>query len=254
MQQDDGASHRKTVSVIIPALNEERFLRRSVGVVADAAPRHFRDYEIIIVDDGSTDGTGRIADELAAADGRISVIHHDRPHNLGGAFKSGLTRAGMDFVTLYHGKGGNTAEEMSRIWERAGSADIIVPYTLNSHERPVLRRLISHGLTSAIGLVAGLKLKYYMHLPLYRREDLNGIEIRTCSYAFQAEALCKLIRGGCSYCEVGVTDAFEDGGRTRSYRWRNSVAVIACLFRLLWDLRVRGRKAVRDRSDPNLLP
>jgi len=243
MQQDDGSSRRGRVSVIVPALNEERFLRRSVGIVTDAAQRHFRDYEIIIVDDGSTDGTGRIADELAAADGRMSVIHHDRPHNLGGAFKSGLTRAGMDFVTLYHGKGGNTAGEMGKIWERAGSADIIVPYPANSHERPAWRRFISRCLTRAIGIVAGLKLQYYTHLVLYRREDLEGLEIRTSSYAFQAEILCKLIRAGRSYREVGVNDAFEDGGRTRSYRLYNIVAVIACLFQLLWEFRLRGRKA-----------
>ena len=102
--------------------------------------------------------------------------------------------------------------------------------------------------------MAGLKLKYYMHLPLYRREDLTRIEIRTNSYAFQAEALCKLIRAGHSYREVGVNDAFEDGGRTRSYRLRNSITVIACLFRLLWELRVRGGKGVRQLPNPNVSP
>jgi len=238
MHQDDSTLQRGTASVIVPALNEEPFLRRSVGIVTEAAQRHFRDYEIIIVDDGSTDGTGRIADELAAGDRRIAVIHHDRPHNLGGAFKSGLTRAGMDFVALYQGRGGNTAEEMGKIWELAGNADIIVPYPANMHERHAGRRFISRCLTLAIGLVTGIKLKYYTHLPLYRRQDLNAIEIRTSSYAFQAEALCKLIRAGRSYREVGVNDAFEDGGRTRSYRLRNITAVMACVCRLLWELRM----------------
>ena len=101
MQDDDNTSKRGTVSVIIPALNEAPFLSRATAIATDAAQRRFRDYEIIIVNDGSTDGTGDIADGLAEGNQHISVVHHDQPHNLGGAFKSGLARAKMDFVAIY---------------------------------------------------------------------------------------------------------------------------------------------------------
>ena len=72
-----------SVSIIIAALNDAPFLDGTVREVTAAARRHFSDYEIIIVNDGSTDDTGEVAERICRTDTRITVVHHDRPRCLG---------------------------------------------------------------------------------------------------------------------------------------------------------------------------
>src|SRR5262245_63450474 len=82
--------YRPSVSVVVPALNEQDTLKHVVEWTASLLGGVADDFEIIIVDDGSTDETGRIADALAALSSNIKVIHNPRPSGYGGALESGF--------------------------------------------------------------------------------------------------------------------------------------------------------------------
>jgi glycosyltransferase involved in cell wall biosynthesis len=82
------------ISIVVPALNEASSLASAVGRCRWAARQCFPDYEIVVIDDGSTDATAQVAESLAAADPRVRVVHHDRPRNLGFAYKEGVGLAG----------------------------------------------------------------------------------------------------------------------------------------------------------------
>ena len=82
-----------SVSIVVPALNEEKNLEATIESVRQIVPRFFPDWEILIFDDGSTDTTGKIADRLAVGDTRIRVTHHASPRNLGGCYREGVRQS-----------------------------------------------------------------------------------------------------------------------------------------------------------------
>ena len=97
------AAHSSTLTVFFPMWNEEEYIDRAVGAAREAcesliAAGEIEDYEILIIDDASTDATGRIADEMAAADPRVRVVHHPKNRKLGGALKTGFAEATGDLV------------------------------------------------------------------------------------------------------------------------------------------------------------
>ncbi len=89
------AKRGSSVSVIVAALNEEPHLEATVMTGLRAAKRHFARHEVLVFDDGSTDRTGAIADELAAAHPTVRAFHHVRPVGLGGVFWRGVDEARM---------------------------------------------------------------------------------------------------------------------------------------------------------------
>ncbi len=225
-----------TISVIVAALDEERDLEATVCAVREAVAKRFAGWEVLIVNDGSRDRTGSIADDLAARYPDVRAVHHRVTRGLGACFKTGLAAARMDHVMLVNGKNDTPAESLDAILARVGEADLVVPYTLNLGERPFVRRLLSRAFTRLLNALFRLDLRYYNHSVVYPRDLVRSVRIRTDSHAFQAEVLVKLLKRGCSFVEVGVRDRFDSNRRTRAFRPANLLGVGAFLPRVLWDV------------------
>ena len=88
------SSAKASISFIVLALNEEAHIEGTVQIVLQAvAASRLSDYQIVLVDDGSTDNTGEIMERLARGNNKFTVVHNEHNLGLGGAYKSGLTRA-----------------------------------------------------------------------------------------------------------------------------------------------------------------
>ncbi len=225
-----------SISVIVAALDEERDLEDAVLTVREAVARRFPAWEVLIVNDGSRDRTGPIADDLAARHPGVRAIHHPETRGLGACFKTGLAAARMDHVMLVNGKNDTPAEALDDLFARIGEADLVVPYTLNFGERALARRLLSRAFTGLINALFRLHLRYYNHSVLYPRDLVRSVRIRTDSHAYQAEILVKLLKRGCSFVEVGVRDRFDPARRTRAFRPRNLLGVATFLLVTLWEV------------------
>src|SRR3990172_5197590 len=186
-----------SLSIIIPALNEEGNLEATVRAVTAALGERFSPWEILIFDDGSRDGTGQIADALADRDSRVRAIHN------------GTTR-GLGWV---------------------GTAEIVVTHTANFRSRPWSRRLVSWGFTATLNLLFGLRLRYYNGTVVHRRENLLGLPPPAHGFAYQAEALVRLVKAGHSYIEVGTPIQKREHGSSKLFAWRNLLSVARALFR-----------------------
>src|SRR3954466_13594570 len=92
----------RTISVVVPAYNEMGNLEAAVRDVVHAL-RSFDDYEVIIVNDGSKDGTGEVADRLAASLDGVSVIHHPVNRGFSASYQTGLAHARMPYFTFVPG-------------------------------------------------------------------------------------------------------------------------------------------------------
>jgi glycosyltransferase involved in cell wall biosynthesis len=232
--------HPNSVSIIVPALNEEEKLDWSVRTTLDVAKRWFDEIEILIFDDGSTDHTPVIADALAAELPEVRVIHRTHPSGLGGVLKSGLEMACMTYFFWVDGKGATTAEALEQVFAAREQADLVILYAVNQHERPFDRRLISAGFRGLLNLMFGLHLRQHTHPTLCRTAMARRFEVRTTSHAFQAELLIKMIKGGCTYAEVGAHDDFmRQRHHSKAYRLSNIAGVGVFFVQLLYDVHVR---------------
>lgn len=225
--------NKDSISVIISALNEEDNLRDTIRIVTQAVRNNFDSYEILIFNDGSSDQTGDIAESLVVKDKHLKVFHNKRPKCLGGVYKQGRILARMDYLIFVNGKCDITRKNLEKILQFRGKADLIIPYTTNVDDRSIFRRMISGLFIWVLNRTFRLNLKYYNHYVLHKREIINSIDITTDSYAFQAEALIKLLKKGYSYLEVGVESVYQKGVKTKAFQLKNIKGVILFFLRMV---------------------
>ena len=229
-----------SISFVVLALNEEDNIQMTVETIVDAvAKSRPADYQIVLVDDGSTDRTGAIMEKLAAANHKITVVRNEQNLGLGGAYKRGIKFARCDYVMIVAGDNVMPSSDMSEILDRLGEADIVLPYLTNPKLRPLGRRIGSWGFTTMVNLLFGLRVRYYQGM-LPRREMLGKIRIATDSYAFPAEAVVKLVKAGCSYVEVGIANTPSYKGRSRALQPQRLFGVLKGVLSLMREIRRPG--------------
>jgi glycosyltransferase involved in cell wall biosynthesis len=222
----------KAVSFVVPCLNEEKNIAATIAEIRGAAAK-LQDYEIVVVDDGSTDRTGAIADEMSRADAHVRAVHNPRNLGFGGAYKVGVANARMPFAIMVPGDNNHPADGITPILDRLGEADIVIPYVSNPEVRGPARRLISGAFTGLLNVLFGLRVPYYNGLVLHRTDLLRLITIETDGFAYQSEALIKLLRRGATSTSVPVPVAQRGDHSTRAFRLKNVLRVLETILRLL---------------------
>ncbi len=226
------AANDRSVTFIMPALNEERNLAAAVAEVRKVTTTLALPYEIVIIDDGSRDRTGAIADEFAAADPRVRVVHHETNKGLGAAYRRGVKEARCEYIMMVPGDNAHPAPGLESILAVAGTADIVVAYPLNPEVRPLARRLLSRLYTFGLNLLFFQKVPYYNGLNIYRTRLARSIEIETSSFAYSSEILIKLIKRGSSYVCAGTLIEERAEGRSKALKLGNVIGVIGAVIRL----------------------
>lgn len=222
----------------MPGLDEAGTLEPSADVVFAVASRLCSDFELIIVNDGSSDGMGDVADRIAAGHGNVRVLHNPVSAGFGAAVEQGVGVAQYGYVTYVDSKGATTEETLERMVRHIGQADLVIPFPVNQSERPVSRRIISGGFQCAVNLLFDLGIRYYNHLVVYPTEMARSVRVRTRSYAFQAERVVKLLKSGATYVEVPVVDRFDvpPERKSRAFTLRNALGVLAFFVRTCYDI------------------
>ena len=148
-----------TISFIVPALNEERVVGSVIEQILEKTSGQFEDYELILIDDGSSDATGRIMDQIAMTNDKARVIHNPKNLGFGNSYQIGLSESRFDYVMLLCGDGGLPAASLPLIFEKIGSADIVIPWMINLREIKTRGRyLLSRAYTAIVNLLFGLKI------------------------------------------------------------------------------------------------
>lgn len=240
---------KPTLSVIVPALNEEEALERTVSMLLRVAGGLFDEYELIVIDDGSTDGTAAIADRLAATRPHIRTIHHAENKGLGFSYREGIGLATMEYVCWIPGDcGGLMEQDLVKIWQAVGSADLIVVHLL-SENRPWLRQVVSRSYTTILNLLFGLRMKYYNGANVYRRNLLSRVPMNSKGYGLFAEILIRLVKSGHDYSEVGMHNRERPGAHANSkaFKLRNWIRVGRFALTLFWQIQI-ARPFPRSRA------
>jgi dolichol-phosphate mannosyltransferase len=244
---------QRSISVFIPALNEEHNLEPTVARLIEALTVTVEDYEIIIVDDGSSDGTGAVADALAAENSVIRVLHNSRNMGLGYCFAQGYREARKNFFVYIPGDNTWPYRSFIELLGNLGRADVITSYAINPDVRPFGRRIVSRLYTEVLNLLFGRRLHYFNGLTIYPVEFLRRDPVTTFGFGFQAEVLLKALNSGLSYIEVGLPIDARTAGGSKAVTLANIHSVLATLVRLFFELRVIRRWQPADWS-PSVAP
>jgi len=231
---------RLRVSVVLPTFDEEPNLRQAVEEVTAAAERLFLDHEVLIVDDGSTDGTRAVAQALAEHDPRVRVLVHPRNLGYGEAVRTGFLASRLDHVFMTDSDLQFDAREVELLLPFAGRVDVVAGYRLNRCDPPTRR---------ALGYAWNILIRALFYVPvrdidcafkLFDRRVLETIDLQSVGAMINTELMVKLARRGASVVEVGVHHRPRRAGEARGA----SPRVIATAFREL--LHIRRRLAALD--------
>jgi dolichol-phosphate mannosyltransferase len=221
------------ITIIIPAYNEKELVGSSVESAATAARQAGIPFEIIVVDDCSSDGTAEIADALAREHDFVRVIHNTTNLGLGGAYRAGLAAAEGEYVTWIAADDSQPAHSLTALYGEAGSSDMVIPYVTNPEVRPMSRRIISRLFTLSINLLFRLRVPYYNAPAIHRTKFVRAVGVETDSFGFQAEIVVKLIRAGMTMRFVGIEIVNRPKGRTKAFRLKNIFGVGLSIMGLL---------------------
>ena len=195
------------LSFFFPALNEEDNVAPIVEEALTVLPRLADDLEITVVDDGSSDRTGAIADELARKDPRVRVIHHGTRRGYGGAVRSGLSSATKPWIFYTDGDRQFALEDLERLIAASDGADAVVGFRLKRAD-PTRRLVVAWVYNRLISLLFGGGWRDVdCAFKLFRREVFERVpleRVRSNGAFFSPEMLIGLGRAGIRINQVGV--------------------------------------------------
>ena len=191
-----GRHPRESITVFFPLYNEEDNLHAAVGSAAEILETLTDDYEILLIDDASTDRTPAMADALAEADPRIRVIHHPRNLRLGGALKTGFRSASKDLVLYSDADYPFDMIELVKAVRIIRQSDVVAAYRLDRTGEGPLRTVYSFGWNLLIKILFGLRVKdVNFSFKLVRRKVFEKVHLKGDSSFIDAELLIR-----CQYC------------------------------------------------------
>lgn len=232
----------KSLSVVIPAYNEEQNLVPTVEAVVRAAEPLGLDYEIIIVNDCSRDRTGVIAEALAAKNHRVRVMHNETNSGLGFNFRKGIAAATKEHVAMVPGDNAFYAETLTALFGGIGKANIVNGWTMNQEVRPMGRRIVSWLFTNGMNLLFGQHLRYFNGPCVFRTADAKLVPMTTSGFSYMSEMLLRLLTSGRSITEVGLVLHERKSGASNAFHTKNIISVFETVFRLFWEVRVLRRQ------------
>lgn len=236
----------RSISVVVPAYNEMGNLEGAVRDVVHAL-RSFDEYEVIIVNDGSKDGTAEVADNLAATLPGVRVIHHEVNRGFSESYLTGMRSARMAYFTFVPGDHEVAPESIEEIFGAVGTADIVVPYHGTPWNRAWHRRVLTWICTTQLNIAFGRRLKYYQGPAVYPTELARALPNNTTGFFFATEMLVNALVMGYSIVEVPLIHRERTYGHSKAVAGSNIINAQLTILRLWWNLRVRGAAAPRPR-------
>jgi glycosyltransferase involved in cell wall biosynthesis len=236
------------VTIFMPCRNEQGNVARSLNEVMEAFRRYDYTYEIIVVDDASTDGSVAEITQFMKGNPNVRIVLKKNPRPLGVSYN--LSDAAVlgngRYFQFISSAFQNRRETIRQTLDQLGNADIIVTY-LHPDYRPILRRRLSHLYTWLVNHVSGYNISHYHGTPLFRRVDV----VRWHSYrtvGFYSDMITRMLDEGVSYTEVPTAVHDREIGKSTALRTRNVISLLIGFSDMLL------RRFSKDRIPPRQVP
>ncbi len=235
-----------SLTVFFPCYNEEANVERVTLAALKMCRRVAADFEVIIVNDGSRDRTGEIADRLAAEHAEVRAVHNNPNLGYGGALQRGFREARKNWVFYTDGDGQFDFEEIDALLPLLRDHDIASAYRLNRQEGFV-RRMNGKVWTTLVNVLFGLWLRDIdCAFKMYPRKLFDRIEMKSMGALIDTEILARARYLGCTIGQVGVHHYPRTAGNSTGANLR----VILRAFKELFILRGQIRRTSRRDETP----
>jgi glycosyltransferase involved in cell wall biosynthesis len=238
---DTGTPRFPLLTVFFPMWNEEEYLERALDAAREACRTlievgEIGDYELLVIDDASTDGTGVLADQIAAEDPHVRVVHHPRNRKLGGSLKTGFAESRGDLVLYTDADLPFDMDELQKACRllRHYEADIVSAYRFDRTGEGYVRVVYSTIYNVLVRILFGVRIRdINFAFKLCRRRVLDRIELVSEGSFIDAELVVRTVRTGGKVVQFGV-DYFP---RTRGVSTLSSPSVIVKILREMRAIR-----------------
>ncbi|MGH3435366.1 MAG: polyprenol monophosphomannose synthase [Sciscionella sp.] len=239
----EGRTPVQSVLVVIPTYNE----RANLGTILTRLHAALPSAHALVVDDGSPDGTGELADELAEGNDHLHVLHRTEKSGLGTAYIAGFgwgLRRGHDVLVEMDADGSHAPEDLPRLLDRLESADLVIGSRYVPGGRvvnwPKRREVLSRGANLYAKLALGVRVNdITAGFRAYRRPILEKLDLATVAshgYCFQVDLAWRTVCAGFQVAEVPITFTEREFGESKM---DGSVVGEAFLRVLRWGARHR---------------
>jgi glycosyltransferase involved in cell wall biosynthesis len=229
----------QSLSVVLPAYNEEQIIADTIFAVLEALQTWQMDFEILVINDGSSDRTGEIVAELADMHPQIRLIRHSTNQGYGAALVSGFMAAQKDLTFFMDSDGQFNIRSLQEFFLYMDASDAVIGYRIDRQDT-WMRKCNAWGWNALIRVVLGVQVHDIdCAFKLFQTDFLHDTPLETRGAMINAELLYKLKRGGYTYREIGVPHLPRQGGRATGAHLR----VIARAFR---DLFIYTRRWKRE--------
>jgi dolichol-phosphate mannosyltransferase len=243
-----GATPERVI-MVVPTYNESMNLPDVVARLRAAQPT----VDVLVVDDGSPDGTGDVADELAAADPQVTVLHRVAKEGLGAAYLNGFRVAldrGYDVIGEMDADGSHQPEQLHLLLDALDGADLVIGSRWvpggSIVNWPLHRELLSRGGNFYTRTLLGIRIRdATAGYRLFRRKTLETIDlgsIQSLGYVFQADTAFRTLRAGLRVTEVPIEFVERERGDSKMSRY---VATESLKRITRWGLGERRRQLGR---------
>jgi hypothetical protein len=236
---------RRRVSVFLPAFNEVDNLEAAVADIVWAASQVLDEYEILIIDDGSTDGTGALADRLASANPCIRAIHQRRNMGIAAAYERALAEARLDHFSFLAADGEIAQESVRDILGSVGHADIVAPYHQNPRARQLHRRFLTWASTALVNVLFGQRMRYYQGPCIYPLALARALPKNAGGFYFLTQMLIHALQAGYTCVEVGLTHVDRTHGRSKAVSAKNILKALRTIAQAWWAIHLGGGSVAR---------
>lgn len=238
----------KSISIVVPCLNEEKNLKDTINAIFESNNKFNFEIEILIVNDGSKDITGEIAEEISRNHPNIRVLHNKYPRGLGTAFSVGMILAKGEYFGYIPGDHQITMEYITCLFDHIGEADLILSYPENSSVRLKHRQYFSSLFIKIYNMLFGLDITYYNGPAFFRLSHLKEIDLPTRFFSYHAETVIRFIKYGHSFIEVPCKLRERLHGKSTALKWYNFIGTLIGTLLVFIDIyllrRDRYKKSV----------
>jgi glycosyltransferase involved in cell wall biosynthesis len=237
MKTEEGT---RGLSIFFPAYNDSGTIASLVITALRTARRLTPDHEVIVVNDGSKDGTAEILDELASIYPQVRIVHHEKNRGYGGALRSGFATASRELVFYTDGDAQYDPAEMEALWRRFDdSIDLVNGYKI-SRSDPLHRVIIGRIYHHTVKLLFGLTVRDVdCDFRMMRRSIFERVHLEKNSGVICLEMMKKITDAGFRIAEVPVHHYHRAYGKSQFFNFKRLYRTAIDVARLWYALVVR---------------
>ena len=226
---------RESLSFVFPMYNEKDNIEEMIFRTLAVAPELADDFEIVVVDDASTDGCGDLVERLAAQHAQVRCVHHERNRKLGGALRTGFAASTKELVLYTDSDLPIDMNDIKLALPYLEQADLLIGYRLVRTEG-LRRRVISKGYNWIIRVLFGLRVRdVNFAFKVIRRRVLEAIDLKSEGSFIDAEIILETMRKGFQVREVGMMFYQRTAGKS-------SLAGTGVILKILQELLAYRRR------------